>query len=162
MVTGGTEIERIWGWLSEVADPELPAISVVDLGIVREIAWQDGVLHVAVTPTYSGCPATAVIAHDIEAALRAHGIANLRLETRLAPAWTSDWLSPRGRERLHAAGIAPPPALVQIAPASAPAATCPHCGSTHTERVSAFGSTPCKALCRCRDCREPFDSFKPI
>lgn len=152
---------EVWQWLEAVPDPEVPAISVVDLGIVREVTWRGPELVVTVTPTYSGCPATAVIAQDIETALRGHGIARVRIETRLAPAWTTDWLSARGREALRQFGIAPPP-LVQL-PSVQPAVAvaCPHCGAADTECLSAFGSTPCKALYRCRACREPFDYFKP-
>jgi ring-1,2-phenylacetyl-CoA epoxidase subunit PaaD len=157
------EESRIWQWLEEVPDPEVPAVSVVDLGIVRGLRWQRGELVVTVTPTYSGCPATAVIARDIAAKLRAHGIA-AQLETRLDPPWTTDWLSEKGREALRRFGIAPPggPAgsasgLVELAPPRA----CPHCGARDTECVSACGSTPCKALYRCRACLEPFDYFKP-
>lgn len=166
MVTAPTPTE-IWSWLQGVADPEIPVISVVDLGIVRDVAWRGDELVVTVTPTYSGCPATAVIAHDIEAALKAHGIERVRLETQLAPPWTTDWLTPKGREQLHQFGITPPTdSLVSLGPPTpAPGPRpipCPHCGSRHTERTSQFGSTPCKALYRCLDCREPFDYFKPI
>jgi ring-1,2-phenylacetyl-CoA epoxidase subunit PaaD len=153
------EPAQVWQWLEEVPDPEVPAVSVVDLGIVREVRWEQGEWVVTVTPTYSGCPATAVIARDIAAKLRAHGVA-ARLETRLAPPWTTDWLSAKGREALRAFGIAPPAGaggLVTLAPPAA----CPHCGARDTECVSAFGSTPCKALYRCLVCREPFDYFKP-
>ena len=154
--SGATSPAQIWEWLEAVPDPEVPAISVVDLGIVREVTWRGPELVVTVTPTYSGCPATAVIAQDIETALRGHGIKQVRIETRLAPAWTTDWLSERGREKLRNFGIAPPQ-LVQLAVPPA----CPHCGSGQTECLSAFGSTPCKALHRCRACLEPFDYFKP-
>lgn len=156
---GSAESPQIWKWLEEVPDPEVPAVSVVDLGIVRELRWDEGELVVTVTPTYSGCPATAVIARDIEAKLRGHGIA-ARLETRLAPPWTTDWLSEKGREALRQFGIAPPAGgggLVNITPPAA----CPHCGASRTECISPFGSTPCKALYRCLVCREPFDYFKP-
>ncbi|MGH9416363.1 MAG: 1,2-phenylacetyl-CoA epoxidase subunit PaaD [Terriglobales bacterium] len=150
-----TPLAQVWAWLEEVPDPELPVVSVVDLGIVREVAWNGDELDVTVTPTYSGCPATAVIARDIEAALERHGVQHVHLTTRLAPPWTTDWLSAKGREALYRFGIAPP--LVEIAPAVA----CPHCGATATECLSQFGSTPCKALYRCRACLEPFDYFKP-
>lgn len=154
------ETEQIWHWLEDVPDPEVPVISVVDLGIVRNVAWRGEELVVTVTPTYSGCPATAVIAHDIEAALHAHGIDRVRLETQLAPAWTTAWLTDKGREQLRQFGIAPPaPDLVSIAPAHV---ACPHCASRNTECLSQFGSTPCKALYRCRECREPFDYFKSL
>jgi ring-1,2-phenylacetyl-CoA epoxidase subunit PaaD len=149
-------VAQIWRWLEEVPDPEIPVISVVDLGIVREVRWMADELVVAVTPTYSGCPATEVIARDIQTALTGHGIARLRLETRLSPPWTTDWISEKGREQLREFGIAPPASdLIQIE-----IVTCPRCGSTSTEMVSRFGSTPCKAMYRCRACLEPFDAFK--
>ncbi|MGH9488114.1 MAG: 1,2-phenylacetyl-CoA epoxidase subunit PaaD [Terriglobales bacterium] len=153
-------VEQVRAWLEEIADPEIPALSIVDLGIVREARWQGDELEVTITPTYSGCPAMDAIRSDIEAALRAHGVRAVRLRTQLAPAWTTDWISARGREKLRGFGIAPPaaPALSAIAPAVA----CPHCGSHATECVSAFGATGCKALYRCRACREPFDYFKPL
>jgi len=152
-------VEQIWDWLAEVPDPEIPVISVVDLGIVREVHWHESddaepELHVAITPTYSGCPATEVIGKDIETALREHGIRCLRLKQRLAPAWTTDWISPTGREKLRQYGIAPP-----VERQRQPIA-CPRCGSEQTEKISEFGSTPCKAQHRCRDCLEPFDYFK--
>jgi len=148
-------VAEIWDWLDAVPDPEIPVISVVDLGIVRDVAWEDGTLEVAVTPTYSGCPATGVIAMDIETALRERGIDEVRIRTRLAPPWTTDWLSEKGRARLESHGIAPP------SPAGGPA-RCPRCGSRSLTRVSQFGSTPCKAQWRCDDCLEPFDYFKCI
>jgi ring-1,2-phenylacetyl-CoA epoxidase subunit PaaD len=147
--------EEIRDWLEAVPDPEIPAISVVDLGVVREIGWDGDTLVVAITPTYSGCPATSLIAMEIEEALRRRGIARLRLETRLSPPWTTDWLSAAGRAKLEAYGIAPPQ------PAGGPE-RCPRCGSKDLERISQFGSTPCKAQWRCRDCLEPFDYFKCI
>lgn len=147
--------DEIWGWLDLVPDPEIPVISVVDLGIVRDVDWEGDTLVVAVTPTYSGCPATAIIALEIEAALRARGVEDIRLETRIAPPWTTDWLSEKGRAKLEEFGIAPPEA------AGGPK-RCPRCGCTDLERISQFGSTPCKAQWRCRDCLEPFDYFKCI
>lgn len=142
-------------WLDQVPDPEIPAISLVDLGIIRGIAWQGDTLAVTVTPTYSGCPATSVINMEIEACLRAHGVERIELKRQLAPPWTTDWLSDKGRAKLEAYGIAPPQ------PAGGPS-RCPHCGSAQVERVSQFGSTPCKAQWRCTDCLEPFDYFKCI
>jgi ring-1,2-phenylacetyl-CoA epoxidase subunit PaaD len=145
-------LDTVWGWLREVPDPEIPVISVVDLGIVRDVAWDDDdTLVVTVTPTYSGCPATAVINMDIEAALRERGIEKIRMQRRLSPPWTTDWLTEEGREKLRVYGIAPP---------SQGPVVCPRCGSGATERVSQFGSTPCKASYRCKDCLEPFDYFK--
>jgi ring-1,2-phenylacetyl-CoA epoxidase subunit PaaD len=133
-----------------VADPEIPVLTVNDLGIVREVS-ADG-RKVTVTPTYSGCPATAAIEADIRRALDAAGLVETQIVVRLDPAWTSDWITPEGREKLHAYGIAPP--------SPRQTATCPRCGSSETEEVSEFGSTPCKALWRCRACAEPFDRFK--
>ena len=150
-----TSTDQIWEWLDAVPDPEIPVISVVDLGIVRDVRWDDDMLKVTVTPTYSGCPATSVISMDIETTLRDHGIDNLQIETSISPAWTTDWLSDKGRTRLEEFGIAPPQ------PAGGPE-HCPHCGSKAVEKVSQFGSTPCKAHWRCSDCLDPFDYFKCI
>ncbi|WP_114944019.1 1,2-phenylacetyl-CoA epoxidase subunit PaaD [Microvirga calopogonii] len=160
--------DQIRRWLEEVPDPEVPAVSVMDLGIVRDVQWDSNELVVAITPTYSGCPATSVIAFEIEAALRARGIDRLRIERRLSPPWTTDWITREGRRRLEAYGIAPP---AENAGGPSPfdrflrkplAIACPRCKSENTERVSEFGSTPCKAQYRCRDCLEPFDYFKCI
>ena len=159
-------VDQVLGWLAEVPDPEIPVISVIDLGIVREVGYDGDTLVVAVTPTYSGCPATAVIDLAIAAKLREKGVEDLRLERRLAPPWTTDWLSAEGREKLRAYGIAPPVpgtrAIGRVGRLTGAAASvpCPRCGSGHTEEVSRFGSTPCKAAWRCRDCLEPFDHFK--
>lgn len=146
---------KVREWLDQVPDPEIPAISLVDLGIIRDIAWQGDTLAVTVTPTYSGCPATAVINMEIEACLRAHGVERIALKRQLSPPWTTDWLSEKGRARLEAYGIAPPQ------PAGGPD-RCPRCGSARVQKVSQFGSTPCKAQWRCTDCLEPFDYFKCI
>lgn len=154
-------LETIWSILAEVPDPEIPAISVVDLGVVRDVGWKDDDLVVTVTPTYSGCPATAVIALDIVETLKRRGVDRARIETRLSPAWTTDWITPRGRESLKASGIAPPAEGARcVGDLKNPIVECPRCGSLATEQVSRFGSTPCKAAWRCRDCREPFDYFK--
>ena len=155
MVTVLPSTADIWAWLDDVPDPEIPVISVVDLGIVRDVAWEGETLVVTVTPTYSGCPATTVISMDIETALRAKGIETLDIRRQISPAWTTDWLSDKGRARLETYGIAPPE------PAGGPK-RCPHCGGTDLERVSQFGSTPCKAHWRCLSCLEPFDYFKCI
>jgi len=148
-------LDEIWGWLDTVPDPEIPVISVVDLGIVRGVVWNGDALEVAVTPTYSGCPATSVIAMDIETALRDRGIKDIRVKPQISPPWTTDWLSDKGRAKLEDYGIAPPRA------AGGPE-HCPRCQSTDVSRVSQFGSTPCKAQWRCGDCHEPFDYFKCI
>lgn len=159
-------VEDIWAWLEDVPDPEIPVVSVVDLGIVRDVEWDGDTLEVTVTPTYSGCPATAVISLDVENALRARGLEDVRIATRLSPAWTTDWISVAGRDKLREFGIAPPAegaacaGAIKLRP-DAPIA-CPHCGSENTECVSQFGSTPCKATWRCKSCLEPFDYFKPF
>ncbi|MFK7837610.1 MAG: 1,2-phenylacetyl-CoA epoxidase subunit PaaD [Sulfitobacter sp.] len=149
------ELETIWSWLGDVPDPEIPAISLTDLGIIRDVKWQGDTLEVTVTPTYSGCPATSIINLDIEMALRERGIQNLSLKRQLSPAWTTDWLTKAGRAKLEAYGIAPPQ------PAGGPQ-HCPHCNSKQVEKISQFGSTPCKAQWRCLSCLEPFDYFKCI
>jgi ring-1,2-phenylacetyl-CoA epoxidase subunit PaaD len=151
--------------LAGVPDPEIPVISVLDLGIVREVAAeQDGTLRIAVSPTYSGCPATAVIRADITSALQAAGFSKVRVRDVLSPPWTTDWISAEGRRKLAEYGIVPPgPTAGGCARAGVDAAvSCPRCGSSDTELLSEFGSTPCKALHRCRTCREPFDRFKCI
>ena len=163
-------VEEIWAWLDQVPDPEVPVVSVVDLGIVREVRWEqvsDGAeLVVTITPTYSGCPATQLIEHEIVAALRARGVEHLRMETRLSPAWTTDWLSEEAKEKLRAFGIAPPTQKVMEirdigrGRSEAPTVPCPRCGSKRTRLTSQFGSTPCKAMYQCTECLEPFDYFK--
>jgi phenylacetate-CoA oxygenase, PaaJ subunit len=155
-------LDQIWNWLEEVVDPEIPVISVVDLGIVRDVSWyqdqSDWKLIITITPTYSGCPATAVIKKDIVTALRERGITNVQIDTQLAPAWTTDWLSQNGKRRLREYGIAPPQRLGRDSEERSK--QCPRCGSKNTRIVSQFGSTPCKALYVCDACREPFDYFK--
>ena len=148
-------LETVWAWLSAIPDPEIPAISLTDLGIIRDVAWQGDTLVVTITPTYSGCPATSIINLDIETALYGHGIEKLELKRQLSPPWTTEWMTDTGRAKLEAYGIAPP------RPAGGPQ-HCPHCKSTAVERISQFGSTPCKAQWRCTECREPFDYFKCI
>lgn len=158
------DLARAWAVLEQVMDPEVPVVSVVDLGIVRDLDWRAGHLHLVVTPTYSGCPATEVIEEDIRQALEQAGFAQPALERRLTPAWSSDWISDQGRERLRVYGIAPPQgnASKRSLLGEAPKVCCPQCGSAHTELLSQFGSTACKALYRCRECLEPFDYFKCI
>jgi ring-1,2-phenylacetyl-CoA epoxidase subunit PaaD len=148
-------VDQVWDWLDAVPDPEIPVISLVDLGIIRGVEWQEDTLVVSVTPTYSGCPATSIINLDIETALRGHGIEKLELKRQISPPWTTDWLTEKGRAKLEDYGIAPPQ------PAGGPS-RCPQCKSTNLERISQFGSTPCKATWRCRNCLEPFDYFKCI
>ena len=140
--------DSIWAVLRAVMDPEIPVVSVVDLGIVRDVTPGE----VTITPTYSGCPATDVIERTIREELDAAGYRDVAGKTLLAPPWTTDWISEKGKEELVAYGISPPD-LAKLA-------TCPRCGSTDTEEVSRFGSTPCKAQWRCKSCLEPFDRFK--
>lgn len=146
---------------SQVVDPEIPVLTIDDLGILRDVRLDGDTVEVAITPTYSGCPAMHAISMEIETALARAGIAPARVRLVLSPAWTTDWLSEAGRRKLLAYGIAPPP------PGSGRRAlfgesrvACPLCGSTRTETISEFGSTACKSLQRCLDCREPFDAFK--
>lgn len=166
-----TRAERAWEVLGQVLDPEVPALSVRDLGIVREVVDHGAELEVVLTPTYSGCPATEVIEHDVLAALEAQGLGPARATLRRAPAWTTDWITEEGRRKLREYGIAPPAPVtpeqagagkIVVLHRKPQAIPCPRCGSTHTERLSAFGSTACKAMHRCLDCREPFEHFKPI
>lgn len=156
--------KQIWQLLEEVKDPEVPAVSVVELGVVRQLSRQDGQLIVDVTPTYSGCPATDLIEELIAEALMQGGVRDLQIKRVLTPAWTTDWITPAGREKLRQFGIAPPQgsASKMTLLGQDQQITCPHCGSKHTEQVSEFGSTACKALYRCADCLEPFDYFKCI
>lgn len=151
-------------WLRAVPDPEIPVLSIVDLGIVRDVNWRDNECVVTITPTYSGCPAMQAITEDVTAVLNAQGVARVRVETRLAPAWTTDWMSDEGREALRQYGIAPPAQkavdVSGILRRPAVAVSCPQCGSARTRLISDFGSTSCKALYRCNACGEPFDYFK--
>lgn len=166
-----------WAVLDTVPDPEVPALSVRDLGIVRDVVCGDGGTEVVLTPTYSGCPATEVISDNVRQALQDAGFGPVRVTLRRAPAWTTDWISDEGRRKLREYGIAPPGPVEDgahgcgvsgAAPAMAPirirprGVDCPRCGSAQTERLSAFGSTACKAMYRCLACREPFEYFKPI
>jgi len=155
-----------WAVLEQVLDPEVPVLSVCELGIVRAVSVQGCQVDVTVTPTYSGCPATEAIADAIRAALLAAGAAQVQVKTVFTPAWTSDWIGPAAREKLRAYGIAPP--HLSHEPGAQPLrfhprdVACPRCGSARSERLSAFGGTACKALYRCTECREPFEYFKPI
>ena len=172
-VNASTTIERAWSVLEAVPDPEIPVVSIRELGILRDVRHgDDGVLEVVITPTYSGCPAMSQIAEDIALAIDKAELGAHRVETVLAPAWTTDWITAEAREKLRRYGIAPPTGQCGSAPTSTEktirfvprkpqAVPCPRCGSTHTETLAQFGSTACKALYRCLDCREPFDYFKP-
>ncbi|MBC5764916.1 1,2-phenylacetyl-CoA epoxidase subunit PaaD [Ramlibacter albus] len=164
-----TATEQAWQLLEQVPDPEIPVVSIRELGILREVNESaGGELEVVITPTYNGCPAMDQIEHDVRALLQSHNL-RARVVTRLAPAWTTDWITPEARTKLREFGIAPPgqsaASVVQFARRRAPAmgesVPCPHCGSHNTTETSHFGSTACKALYKCLDCLEPFDHFKP-
>ena len=155
--------EEIWDYLEEVKDPEIPVLSVLDLGIVRSIEVNNDGTLVTITPTYTGCPATHVIEQDIRSKLTEKGIENFTIKTALSPPWTTDWISEDGRRKLKEYGIAPPEeaSLDKNSISDHPKVVhCARCNSTHTEMKSFFGSTPCKSLYVCNDCKEPFDYFK--
>ena len=160
-------VQRAWQVLETIPDPEIPVVSIRELGILREVNEVGGELEVVITPTYSGCPAMSQIEDDVRATLAASGI-TAHVVTRLSTAWTTDWITPQAKDKLRAFGIAPPHtasegSVVRFAPRAAkpdPIA-CPHCGSSNTTETSHFGSTACKALHKCLDCLEPFDYFKP-
>ena len=158
-------IERARAAIVDVADPEIPVLTLGDLGVLRSVAiGADGEVEVTITPTYSGCPAMKVMELDLQTALAKAGFAKARIRTSLAPAWTTDWMSVAGREKLRAYGIAPPAARASrraLFGEDSPLA-CPRCGSTRTTKISEFGSTACKAHWRCETCLEPFDAFKCI
>ena len=159
--------DHIWEILDEVKDPEVPVLSVVELGVVRDVEVDGQGVTVVITPTYSGCPAMKVIEDDIVAALQAHGVSSVRVRTTYSPAWTTDWMSEDAKRKLEAYGIAPPGAaprdneLVPLRRRGTPV-RCPFCHSTNTRMESEFGSTACKAICYCDDCHQPFELFKAL
>ncbi|WP_158965149.1 1,2-phenylacetyl-CoA epoxidase subunit PaaD [Chachezhania sediminis] len=162
MAVAALDQRRAWEAAAAVPDPEVPCVTVADLGILRDVRIEDGAAVARVSPTYSGCPATLAIEMAIEVALREAGF-EARIERVLSPAWTTDWISAEGREKLRDYGIAPPEGgRGKRALFGEESVTCPRCGSTHTERLSEFGSTACKAQYRCTACAEPFDYFKCI
>ena len=153
--------QRAWNAVASVVDPEIPVLTIADLGVLREVTVRDGDVEVAITPTYSGCPAMNMIALEIELALEREGFRHPKIRTVLSPAWTTDWMSEDGRRKLREYGIAPPlPASSRRALFGVQEVACPQCGSKDTELISEFASTSCKALWRCKSCREPFDYFK--
>jgi ring-1,2-phenylacetyl-CoA epoxidase subunit PaaD len=152
--------DEAWRVASEVVDPEVPVLTIADLGVLRDVRVVDGMIEVMITPTYSGCPAMHAIALEIELALARAGLGGARVTTVLSPAWTTDWLSEEGRRKLKDYGIAPPGKAGRGALFGVETIACPRCGSTDTTRLAEFGSTACKALWRCESCREPFDYFK--
>ncbi len=155
--------EAIWTILEEVTDPEIPVLTVADLGIIRDVKiLEDQTVEIVITPTYSGCPAMNTIEINIKATLQENGFDRVQVTTVLSPAWTTDWLSEAGKRKLREYGIAPPvgSASKRALFGEEPVVECPHCGSRNTEMISQFGSTACKSLYRCKDCLEPFDYFK--
>ncbi len=155
--------KRIYKILANVADPEVPVLSVLDLGIVRDVRVSDSEVEIIITPTYSGCPAMNVIATNIKLEMIVYHIENIKITTVLSPAWTTDWMTESGKEKLKNYGIAPPQTRARLDKMlfeDAPSVPCPLCNSTHTKQISEFGSTACKSLFRCLDCYEPFDYFK--
>ena len=154
------ESSEIIEYLSEIRDPEIPVLSITDLGILRSVEISDEKVTVKITPTYSGCPAMDMIRDEIRASLTSHGVLNFRIEQVLSPAWTTDWMTDSGKQKLQEYGIAVPAKSGCFLTAEDHPESCPHCHSTHIEMISRFGSTACKALYRCLDCKEPFDYFK--
>ncbi|HEY0677602.1 MAG TPA: 1,2-phenylacetyl-CoA epoxidase subunit PaaD [Chitinophagaceae bacterium] len=163
------QVEQVWDLLNEVYDPEVPVLSVIDLGIVRNVEVistgdENDEIVVTITPTYTGCPAMDVISMNIRLRLLEHGYKNIRIKSVLSPAWTTDWMSEAGKQKLKAYGIAPPNPGQQVCHpdlfAEDESVQCPRCNSFHTTMISRFGSTACKALYKCNDCHEPFDYFK--
>lgn len=156
--------ESIWSYLEDIRDPEIPVLSIVDMGIVREVELYDNNVKVTITPTYTGCPAMDMITASIRMELLARGFAEVTVLNSISPAWTTDWMTEKGKQQLKEYGIAPPNPRQQVCNdklfAAAEAVQCPHCESWHTHRISEFGSTACKALYQCDDCKEPFDYFK--
>lgn len=157
-------VSKIWSLLETIPDPEVPVLSVTDLGIIRDVRIQDGKAEIVITPTYTGCPAMDMIAANIHMVLAENGWPGAKITTVLSPVWTTDWMTEEGKKKLKAYGIAPPNPKQQVCRdelfAADEAVQCPHCNSWHTNRISEFGSTACKSLFRCLDCNEPFDYFK--
>lgn len=155
--------EQLWHILEEVKDPEVPVLSIIDLGIVRDVSVGSDQINIVITPTYSGCPAMDVISMDIRLKLIEKGYRNVSIQQKLSPAWTTDWMTEEGKKKLKAFGIAPPNPKQQFCTSEMfreEAIECPHCHSYHTELISQFSSTACKAMYRCLDCKEAFDYFK--
>jgi ring-1,2-phenylacetyl-CoA epoxidase subunit PaaD len=170
MVTEKTiSSKHIWHLLEQITDPEIPVISIVDLGIVRDVKVDDNNIEIVITPTYSGCPAMDVISMNIKMELLQHGFKNINIKQNLSPAWTTDWMTEQGKQKLKAYGIAPPQTRSDGHPSDRInkmlfndelKVECPQCRSKNTKLLSEFGSTSCKALYQCQDCKEPFDYFK--
>jgi ring-1,2-phenylacetyl-CoA epoxidase subunit PaaD len=157
VITEKISIERIWKLLEGIPDPELPVLSIVDLGIVRNVQVINDEIYIAVTPTYSGCPATEMINMNIRLGLLQQGYQNVKINTKLSPAWTTNWMNEKAKQKLKNYGIAPP---VEKKTRDVIEIKCSQCQSLNTKLISQFGSTACKALYQCNDCKEPFDYFK--
>ena len=156
-----SEIREVWDTLSSVNDPEIPVLSIVDLGIVRDVKFHEEMVEVIITPTYSGCPTMDFIAVNIKQALSENGFKNIKITHQLSPAWTTDWMTDEGKQKLKAFGIAPPVGKsFDKDYLETQEVECPHCHSLNTQLISQFGSTSCKALYKCNNCCEPFDYFK--
>lgn len=151
------EEQKIWSILEQVADPEIPVLTIQDLGILRNVRCENNKADITITPTYNGCPAMDMITAEIRIAMAAHGYTNFHIHTQLSPSWTTEWMTESGKQKLKTYGIAPPEKKFNI---PKDGVTCPHCQSTATRLLSEFGSTACKALYQCDDCKEPFDYFK--
>ena len=166
MVRAASGHDAIWALLNEVMDPEVPVISIVELGIVRDVSVENEKVTVSITPTYSGCPAMNAIEQEIVKTLKGSGVDEVEIRTVFSPAWTTDWIGAEAREKLRAYGIAPPSPVDHAAPIAIgrrrPAIRCPYCGSSETTLQSEFGPTACKSIHVCRSCRQPFEEFKPI
>ncbi len=164
VIANDTEIKKIWQLLETVTDPEIPVLTVTDLGIVRDVKINGDSVEIIITPTYTGCPAMDMISMNIRLVLAENNYKNIRVTSVLSPAWTTDWMKEEGKRKLKEYGIAPPNPKQQVCNdklfAADEAVQCPHCSSHHTHRISEFGSTACKALYQCDDCKEPFDYFK--
>ncbi len=154
-------LEQVWQILEEISDPEIPVISIVDLGIVRDVHVEENHVEIFITPTYSGCPAMDMIAMNIRMELLQHGFSNIKITQQLSPAWTTDWMTEKGKEKLREYGIAPPVGkIIDQEFLESLKVECPQCHSKNTKLLSQFASTSCKALYQCQDCKEPFDYFK--
>ena len=164
MTVHSIDKKTIYAYLGEINDPEVPVLSIIDLGIVRDVIMNEDELEVTITPTYTGCPAMDMIAATIKIQLATLGFKKIKVTQTLSPPWTTEWMSEEGKRKLKEYGIAPPNPKQQVCDqklfAEAEAVQCPHCDSYHTHRISEFGSTACKALYQCDDCKEPFDYFK--
>jgi ring-1,2-phenylacetyl-CoA epoxidase subunit PaaD len=160
-----TDVNTVRGWLNEVTDPEIPVLTISDLGILRNVEYADGQFQVTITPTFTGCPAMKVIEEDIAAVLKSHGLDNFKINTVIFPPWTTEWMSEEGKKKLREYGIAPPSVsteehLSSLLTGIRKPVNCPFCGSSNTRLTSAFGSTACKALHYCDGCSQPFEEFK--